>query len=116
MLAQMSIPMNKWFSWILSFLFLALIPAALAYMFVYSMVDVPPLSYGSYEYPDWVQIMGYFVELTPLIIIVLYFVWYIVVAKVKGSSWKERVRSGFEVKNLDTVDADDEDGFETKKI
>ncbi len=54
----MNIFVPKWMRWFLNAVYILVIPGALTYCYVYSLVDLSTVAYGDYEYPDGVQVIA----------------------------------------------------------
>ncbi len=114
-LTSMSIPLPKWLRWVWMALFVAIIPASLAYMYIYSLVDIVPMSYNGYEYPDVAEAFGWFLLILPLVFVGAYAIWFVVHAKVKGNSWAELFKAAFETEGWDRLEEDGDKAEETIK-
>ncbi len=95
-LVSMSVPLPRWLRWVWTGLFVVIIPAALAYMYIYSLVDIVPMSYRGYEYPDVAEAFGWFFIILPLVFVGIYAVWFVLHAKMTGLSWGELARAAFQ--------------------
>ncbi len=78
--------MNGYF-W--GFLWTVVSPGAIIYVYVYSLVDLEPIGYGAYEYPDYIQSVGLFLMLLPILLFSGYAVYFCAKAARAGLSWRE---------------------------
>ncbi len=86
---EMKLWLPTWMRWVWSAAMMFIIPGFLTYVYVYSLVDLPPIAYGTYEYPHWVQAFGTFYLLLPILLVVIYMIYFVILTVVKGMSWRE---------------------------
>ncbi len=94
-LESMHMRQPRWARWLWNAVFLLLIPAALTYMYTYSLIDMVPVAYGSYVYEDSVQAVGVFLLIIPLLFVAVYAIWFVAKTKYSGASWTEVLKISF---------------------
>ncbi len=76
-LKEMKLWLPRWAEWAWGILLVVVVPGLLIYFYLYSVIDLDPVSYGLYEYPDYVQALGMVLLLLPLIIFGVYALWFV---------------------------------------
>ncbi len=94
-LSHMELWLPKAAKYFLAVMWTFVIPAALVYLYVDSCIDLTPVRYGMYEYPDWVQLAGLILILMPPIIQAIYAAWFIGWAVADGWTWREFMVKAF---------------------
>ncbi len=92
---EMNLWMPRGMEYVWAFLWTIAIPCLLIYMYVDSIVDMAPLRYGAYEYPDYINFVGLILVLLPVIIMAIYAAWFVGWALYKRLTWKEFVQVAF---------------------
>ncbi len=87
----MRLPVNKPIKIVLIIEFVFIIPVVIATLFGYNLVNAEDISYRTYVYPDWVQSLGWFIMILPLVLTGLYVIWYFIIEIRGGLSFKETV-------------------------
>ena len=71
-LLEMGMKFNTPMKLMWTFLWKLVTPAVLAFVTIYAWVTHDPMTFGDYKFPDGVEAAGWFMELLPLLIAILY--------------------------------------------
>ncbi|XP_073972205.1 sodium- and chloride-dependent GABA transporter 1-like [Rhodnius prolixus] len=75
------------------FCWVYLSPAVMIGIFIFYVLEFIPVTYGSYEYPTWAQIIGICISLASMLWIPGYAVYYFIVSP---GSFKQRLKDGLQ--------------------